>query len=165
MILTMELRCFNTMLRKENEITDIHEIIAIIKKAEVCRLGLAVDNTPYIVPLFFGYEDRCIYVHCSKEGRKLDMIRQNNTVCFEMETNTSIINRDKPPCQWSSTYQSVIGYGSAFILENFEEKKQALDIIMKHYSDKTSFEYKTKAVEEVAVIKIVINHMSGKQSG
>jgi hypothetical protein len=92
------------------------------------------------------------------------MIRQNNTVCFEMEVDTKITRRDKTACQWSSAYRSVIGYGKAFILENPEEKKQALDVIMRHYSGKTSFEYKKKAVEEVAIIKIVVDHMSGKKS-
>jgi len=152
------------MRRKEKEITNIMEIEAIIQEAEVCRLGLAVDNTPYIVPVFFGYENSCLYIHCAKEGRKLDMIRQNNTVCFEMEVDVQISNRDKPACQWSSAYRSVIGWGSAFILDNFEEKKPALDVIMRHYSGQTSFEYKKKAVEEVVVIKIVVEHMSGKQS-
>lgn len=153
------------MRRKEKEITNTREIETIIQKAEVCRLGLAVDNTPYIVPLFFGYENNCLYIHCAKEGRKLDMIRQNNTVCFEMEVDTEISNRDKPTCQWSSAYRSVIGCGSAFILEDFEEKKQALDVIIRHYFNQDSYEYKKKAVEEVAIIKIVVDQISGKQSG
>lgn len=152
------------MRRKEKEITNFKEIEAIIQKTEVCRLGLAVDNTPYIVPVFFGYENNCLYIHCAKEGRKLDMIRQNNTVCFEMEVDTKITTRDKPACQWSSTYCSVIGYGSAFILDNFQEKKLALDVIMRHYSDRTSFEYQEKAVEEVVIIKIIVEQMCGKKS-
>ena len=152
------------MRRKEKEISDIREIEAIIQKAEVCRLGLAVDNTPYIVPVFFGYENNCLYVHCAKEGRKLDMIRQNNTVCFEMEGDAEITNRDKPACQWSSAYRSVIGWGSASILENPGEKKQALDVIMRHYSNRTSFEYKQKTLEEVVIIKIVVDRIGGKQS-
>ena len=158
------MRSQGVMRRKEKEITNTREINAIIQKAKVCRLGLAVDNTPYIVPVFFGYENNCLYIHCAKEGRKLDMIRQNNTVCFEMEGDTEITNRDKSPCQWSSAYRSVIGWGSASILENPEEKKQALDVIMKHYSNRTPFEYNKKAVEEVVIIKIVVAHLSGKES-
>ncbi|UCH92767.1 MAG: pyridoxamine 5'-phosphate oxidase family protein [Candidatus Aminicenantes bacterium] len=152
------------MRRKEKEITNSQEIEAIIQKAEVCRLGMAVDNTPYVVPVFFGFEDNCLYVHCAKEGRKLDMIRQNNIVCFEMEVDTRINNRDKPACQWSSSYRSVIGYGKAFIIEDFEEKTRALDAIMRHYSDRSSFEYKKKEVEKVVIIKIVIHQLSGKKS-
>jgi nitroimidazol reductase NimA-like FMN-containing flavoprotein (pyridoxamine 5'-phosphate oxidase superfamily) len=153
------------MRRKEKEIKDIHEIEAIIQKAEVCRLGLAVDNTPYVVPVNYGYENNCLYIHCAKQGRKIDMIRQNNRVCFEMDIEVKIWDRDKPACDWSSSYRSVIGYGQAFLSEDFEEKKQALDIIMKHYSDKDSFQYPEEAVENVGIIKIVIDQLSGKKSG
>lgn len=153
------------MRRKEKEITNIREIEAIIQKAEVCRLGLAVVNTPYIVPLFFGYENNCLYIHCAKEGRKIDMIKQNNNVCFEMTVEIQIINTDKPACQWSTTYQSVIGSGRAFMIEDFDRKKQALDVIMRHYAAGTSFDYQKKSVDEVAIIEIVVEQMSGKQSG
>ena len=153
------------MRRKEKEISDLQEIEAIINEAEVCRLGLAVDNTPYVVPLFFGYDNRCLYIHCAREGRKLDMIRHNSTVCFEMTVDVHIINRDKPACQWSSTYRSVIGYGEASIIDDFEEKKQALDIIMRHYSQQTTFEYAKNSVDKMRVIKIAVREMSGKTSG
>ncbi len=152
------------MRRKENEITDIHEIETIMQKADVCRLGLAVDNTPYVVPVNYGYENNCLYIHCAKQGRKIDMIRQNNKVCFEMDIEAKIWNRDKPACNWSNSYRCVIGYGRAFLLEDFEEKKQALDIIMKHYSNRDSFQYTEDAVEKVGIIKIVIEQLSGKQS-
>ncbi len=152
------------MRRKEKQITDTREIETIIAQAGVCRLGLAVDNTPYVVPVFFGYENHCLYVHCAREGRKSDMIKQNPAVCFEMETGIEITGRDKPPCQWSSSYRSVIGYGNAFILEDFEEKKRALDVIMRHYAGPASFPYSKKALESVAVIKIPVTHLSGKKS-
>jgi nitroimidazol reductase NimA-like FMN-containing flavoprotein (pyridoxamine 5'-phosphate oxidase superfamily) len=153
------------MRRKEREIKDIREIEAIIQQAEVCRLGLAVDNVPYVVPVNYGYEDNCLYIHCARQGRKIDMIRQNNTVCFEMDVDAAISDRDKPACRCSSTYRSVIGYGTAFLLEDFDEKKKALDIIMRHYSGKTSFEYSKEAVEKVGIIKVVITGLSGKKSG
>jgi len=152
------------MRRKEKEITDIEEIEAIMQKAEVCHLGLAVDNTPYVVPVNYGYEDRCLYIHCSKEGRKLDMIRQNNTVCFQMDIDAEITGKDKQACQWSTTYRSVIGYGEAFLVEDIEQKKPALDIIMRHYSQENSFQYREEAIDNMAIIKIVIHHLSGKNS-
>lgn len=152
------------MRRQEKKITDIKEIEAIIQKAEVCRLGLAVDNTPYVVPVNYGYKDNCLYIHCAKEGRKLDMIRQNSTVCFEMDIDMEITGRDKSACNWGTAYRSVIGYGKASLIEDFEQKKKGLDIIMKHYSDESSFEYRQNAVENVAVIKIEITGINGKRS-
>jgi nitroimidazol reductase NimA-like FMN-containing flavoprotein (pyridoxamine 5'-phosphate oxidase superfamily) len=154
------------MRRKENEIKDFEEIVEIIQKAEVCRLGLAVDNTPYVVPVNYGYDpkDNCLYIHCAKQGRKLDMIKQNNTVCFEMDVDAEIRDRDKPACNWNSTYRSVIGYGKAFLIDDFEQKKKALDILMKHYCDRESFEYKKETIEKVGIIKITITELSGKKS-
>ena len=154
------------MRREENAINDVKEIEEILQKAEVCRLGLAVDNTPYVVPVNFGYDaaGNCIYIHCAKEGRKLDMIKRNNTVCFEMDVDMEISGRENTACNWSTTYRSVIGYGNAFIIEDFEEKKTALDFIMKQYSSETSFEYTKKSVDNVGIIKIAITHLSGKKS-
>jgi nitroimidazol reductase NimA-like FMN-containing flavoprotein (pyridoxamine 5'-phosphate oxidase superfamily) len=152
------------MRRKEQEITDNLEIEAIIQKAKVCRLGLAQNNIPYVIPVFFGYKANALYIHCAKQGRKADMIRQNNRVCFQMDVDTKIRNRDKPACQWSSSYRSVIGYGTAVFLESFAEKKQALDIIMKHYSPKVNPDYSSEAVENVGIIKITVTSLSGKRS-
>lgn len=152
------------MRKKEREIKDINEIEAIIRKAKVCRLGLAVDNTPYIVPVNFGYEGRCIYIHCATEGRKLDMIRQNNVVCFEMDVDDEIIDGGEVACKWGTTYRSVIGYGKAIIVEDFDDKKQALDVLMKHYTGKTDFKYTKKSIETVGIIKIEITELSGKQT-
>jgi hypothetical protein len=153
------------MRRKEKKITDIKEIEAIIQKAEVCRLGLAVDNTPYVVPVNYGYEDNCLYIHCANVGRKLDMIKQNNTVCFEMDVNAEIKEGGQSACNWSTTFRSVIGYGKAFFVEELEQKKRALGIIMRHYSDKTSFKYRIDALKNVVIIKITITSLSGKKSG
>ena len=152
------------MRRKEKEITDYLEIETIMQKARVCRLGLAHNNIPYVVPLFFGYNNNTIYIHCAKEGRKTEMIRENNRVCFQMDTDTKIRNRDKPACQWSSSYRSVIGYGEAAFLEDVEEKRKALDIIMRHYSQQVKLDYSTEAIESVGIIKITVTSLSGKQS-
>ena len=153
------------MRRKEQEITDNLEIEAIIQKAAVCRLGLAHNNIPYVVPVFFGYENPSLYIHCAKEGRKTDLIRQNNQVCFQMDVESKIRNRDKPPCQWSASYRSVIGYGTAVFLDDFAGKKQALDIIMRHYSPQVDLDYGKDDIEKVGIIKITITSLSGKRSG
>ena len=79
------------MRKKEREITDIGEIEKIIRKATVCRLGLALNDVPYVVPLSFGYADKTLYLHGAKEGKKLDIIRQNNRVCFEVDVDSEVV--------------------------------------------------------------------------
>ena len=152
------------MRRKEKEVKDIKEIEAIIERATVCRLGLSVDNVPYIVPLNFGYKDRCLYFHSAKEGRKIDMIKSNDNVCFEVDTETELIKSNNP-CKWGMKYSSVIGFGKAFLIEDPDEKKKGLDVIMAHYSPDRAYEYPQSVIEEVVVIQVKIEQMSGKGLG
>ncbi len=142
---------------------DREEIESIIGNADVCRLGLSVDNIPYIVPLNFGYRNNCLYFHTAKIGKKMDMIKTNNRVCFEMDIDHEVV-RAENPCDWNMKFQSVIGYGKAFLLEEIEEKRQALDIIVEHYSGHPDV-YKEKMVEHLAVIKVKVESMTGKKLG
>ena len=136
---------------------------SIISKANVCRLGLSVDNIPYIVPLNFGYRDSCLYFHTPKVGKKMDMIKTNNRVCFEMDIDHEVV-RAENPCDSSMKFRSVIGYGRASLLDEIEEKRRALDIIVEHYSGQVN-EYKEKMVDHLSVIKVQVQSMTGKKSG
>ena len=151
------------MRRKEKEITDKSEIERIISKAIVCRISMANDNIPYIVPLCFGYKDNSIYVHCASEGKKTDILHKNSNVCFEIDINSQVIEGDNA-CNWGMQYQSVIGFGKAFFLEDSEDKKIGLNIIMNHYSNRV-FQFSEQSLKKTSVIKIEIESMSGKQSG
>lgn len=151
------------MRRKEKEIKDEKEIISIIQKAKICRVGFSENNRPYIVPMNFGYKDHCLYFHCAKEGRKIDIIRKNENVCFEIDADHEIINTNRP-CNWSTTYVSVIGNGKASIIENDALKKDALNIIIDHYSPGTNYDYPDDQVKKVCIIKIKIEEMTGKKS-
>jgi uncharacterized protein len=149
--------------RSEKEIKERKDIEAIIAKAEVCRLGLSADHQPYVVPLNFGYEKNTLYFHGALEGTKIDMLRQNPRVCFEMDVNTEVV-KESLPCFWGMRYESVIGFGKAEILADFEEKQKGLGIIMAHYSDET-FSFDADFVHSVAVIRVDIESMTGKKSG
>ncbi|MBW1869774.1 MAG: pyridoxamine 5'-phosphate oxidase family protein [Deltaproteobacteria bacterium] len=151
------------MRRKEKEILGREEMESIISKADVCRLGLSVDNIPYIVPLNFGYRDSCLYFHTPKVGKKMDMIKTNSRVCFEMDIDHEVV-RAENPCDSSMKFRSVIGYGRASLLDEIEEKRRALDIIVEHYSGQVN-EYKEKMVDHLSVIKVQVESMTGKKSG
>jgi len=148
--------------RKEKEIVDKGEIESVIRKSVVCRLGLADNGTPYIVPLCFGYKDGCLYFHSAKEGRKIEMLKQNNRVCFEFEGDVKI-QAGKAACDWGMKFRSVIGYGRASLIEDSDAKRQALDVIMAQYAD-GPFEYSEKAFGKTLVIKVEIESMTGKKS-
>jgi len=150
------------MRRSEKEITDKSAIEAIINASLVCRLALSDGDQPYIVPLSFGYQDRTLYFHSALEGKKIDILRKNNRICFEFDVNTEIIEAEKA-CKWGMKYQSVIGFGKAVLVENIKEKQRALNIIFSHYSDRNS-QFPDKAIKKIAIIKIEIESMTGKHS-
>jgi len=151
------------MRRKEKEITEASAIEAIITKSLVCRLALSDHNSPYIVPLCFGYEDKVLYFHGSLKGKKIDIIKKNQKVCFEFDINTDIVKAEDA-CHWSMKYQSVIGFGKAVLLEDLDEKRKAFNIIMSQYSDRT-FQFNDTTLKGMVVIKVEIESMTGKQSG
>jgi len=93
----------------------------IICRATVCRLGLLDGDTPYIVPLCFGYKDNTLYFHTSVKSRKIDLIDKHPKVCFEMDILAETIPAPTP-CKWDMRYQSVIGFGNASMVEDEAEK-------------------------------------------
>jgi nitroimidazol reductase NimA-like FMN-containing flavoprotein (pyridoxamine 5'-phosphate oxidase superfamily) len=148
--------------KKEKEITETDEIESIIRKSLVCRLALADDGLPYIVPLCFGYRNNALYFHTAKKGRKIEILKRNNQVCFEFDIHPELKPGERA-CAWGMKYRSVIGYGTALLLEDPEQKRAALDIIMAHYAD-GPFEYSEKAFGEALVIKVEVENMTGKKS-
>lgn len=152
-----------SMQRKDKQINDITVIHDILSKATVCRLGLCENNRPYVVPLCFGYKDNTLYFHCAGQGKKLDILRNNNNVCFEIDIDYEVVKACKV-CDWGMKYKSVIGFGKAMFIKDVEKKCKALDVIMCQYSE-GNFEYPANAIENTVVIKVQIESMTGKQSG
>ncbi|MCX8131737.1 MAG: pyridoxamine 5'-phosphate oxidase family protein [Clostridia bacterium] len=150
--------------RKDKEIKEKAEIEEILRQTDVCRIALCEGNQPYIVPMNFGYKDGVVYLHSAKEGKKIDIIRENGNVCFEVEAGAELVTNDKP-CSWTYRYRSVIGFGKARVLEGYEEKVNGLNIIMNHYTGKSDFEFGQEAVNAIVIIRIDIEEITGKKSG
>jgi nitroimidazol reductase NimA-like FMN-containing flavoprotein (pyridoxamine 5'-phosphate oxidase superfamily) len=149
--------------RAEREIKDRKTIEQILRRATVCRLGLCDGDRPYVVPLSFGYQDNRLYFHSAPEGRKMEIIRKNPHVCFEMDLDEECVGAEVP-CDWTVRYRSVIGFGTAHELEGVEEKRKALDVILVHYSDR-DYSYPPGALDKVAVVRVDVESMTGKQAG
>lgn len=150
------------MRRQERKIESKEAMEEFIRSENILRLGMSVDNMPYIVPVNYGYANETFYIHCALEGRKLDMIRKNPRVCFEIDGNHRLVT-GQVACSYTMKYTSIIGYGKAEILEEHSDKVKALDVIMAQFSNQ-AFTYPDKAVAKVAIIKISVDEMSGKAS-
>lgn len=153
------------MRRNDKAITDREEIDSIIRISQVCRLAMCEGGLPYVVPLCFGYDEGTLYFHSASEGLKLDVLKRNNRVCFEMDIAQELI---RPNCDnrdnCSMRYKSVIGFGRAYFIREPAEKMNALDIIMRHYSQEP-FAYPEAVIANTEVFKVEIEGMTGKNSG
>ena len=154
------------MRRKEREITDYNTMLDIVHKCNCIRLGFVDGEDAYIVPLNYGYEDKdgklVIYCHGAKEGRKAELIKRNGRASFEMDTKHELV-AGNIACDYSYMYQSVIGKGSIEFIENYEEKKHALEVIMAHYSDKKDWQFSEARINAVAVMKLNVTEWSAKE--
>jgi hypothetical protein len=151
------------MSQNDEEVLEREKIERIIKGSEICRLGLAKDNHPYVVPVSFGYDGERIFFHTGQEGKKIEYLQANNQVCFEFEGKIQLVPDEKSPCNWTFSFQSVIGYGKVFELVDRDERVAGLQQIVKQYSDR-SWDIDAERAESARVWKIEIESITGKQS-
>ncbi len=149
------------MRRKDRAISDPEELESIIRRADVCRLAFCSEGVPYVVPLCFGYQKGVIYFHSAAEGRKLDILRKNNRVCFEMDLDHELI-RSIDRC--SMRYRSIIGSGKASLVEDRAEKVRALDLVMIH-NHQEPFVYPEDTMQRTAIIRVDVEELTGKAHG
>lgn len=154
------------MRRKDREVTDSNKIEKVISSCHCCRLGFNDEGQVYIVPLNFGYVKEegkyFFYFHGAKEGRKIDIIKKNPYVGFELDTNYKLQSADIA-CGYSAAFQSIIGNGTVTFVENTEEKKKGLIAIMKHSTGRSDWNFNDKMLDAVCVFKLSVNELSCKE--
>ena len=102
------------MRRKDREVTRHGDLMEMVARFKVCRLGLWDGREVYVVPLNFGYEEKngslSLFFHCAREGRKLDILQNRPEVSFEMDGDHVLLEGDVP-CRYSYAYGCVMGHG------------------------------------------------------
>ncbi len=151
------------MRRTDKEIADRRQMDEIIRGSLVCRVAVAKDNAPYIVPVSFGYDGAAIYLHTAPEGKKIGCFEANPQVCFEFERDVELRRDPQNACKWTFSFESVIGYGTISELVEPAQKEHALNEIMRQYSGR-AWPFESASVARVRVWKITITSMTGKFS-
>ena len=154
------------MRRADREIREFDRMLAVADACDCCRLGLLDDAGAYIVPLNFGYEAEgeklTLYFHGAGQGKKIDLIREQKSASFEMDTRHALVEWETA-CAYSYRYQSVMGRGRIRLIEEYEEKVHGLQAIMAHYSRDREFAFGEEAVNRTAVIKLEVEAWSCKE--
>jgi len=158
------------MRRKDREVTDIKGIEEILLLCKTCHVAMIDESmnpaAPYVVPLSYGYKITGantleLYFHSAPEGRKLDVLKRNNRVCFEMAYEGEPVHSETP-CNSGYYYASVIGSGDAVFLEDDNEKREALSVMFRHQTGK-DVAFNSEQAKTVCVFKIVSADFTGKR--
>ena len=122
------------------------EMESFLKKQLHGRLGLCAGGEPYVVPLSYGFVDGSIYFHSATKGKKIEYMRQNNRVCFQVD-------------EWVEKWASVICYGRVTLRDDAEAKARCFSVLM---GRELSEDQVKDAPVEIGVVEI--EEMTGRCS-
>jgi nitroimidazol reductase NimA-like FMN-containing flavoprotein (pyridoxamine 5'-phosphate oxidase superfamily) len=107
------------------------EVERFLTCARVGRLGLCLeDGTPYVVPVGYAYADGKIFFHTCEKGLKVNVLKRNQNVCFEVDETLSD----------SSMFKSVIVFGTAKIISDKAKMIPYLQKLIDKYRVPESFD-------------------------
>jgi len=136
----------------------------ILENGILGRLAINDSTYPYIVSMNYGYDDEYIYLHSSKKGKKIDLIKQNNNVSFQIDYHLDLIKNDLA-CKWNIKGRSLVIKNQIDFVEDIEEKIIALKKIMTNYDKEKEYSFNENMINEVAILKIKIDNYTIKESG
>lgn len=153
--------------RADRAIDNPEDVRALLARERVCRLGFAVDGEPYVVPLCYGYdaEKHALVFHTAQEGRKLEFLRVNPRVCFEIDRPMAVRSAGDDACGWGLSFESVIGYGIVVEILSEAEKERALAVLMRQQAGREHpWRFDVKTLTATCVWRLEIESMTGKRS-
>jgi nitroimidazol reductase NimA-like FMN-containing flavoprotein (pyridoxamine 5'-phosphate oxidase superfamily) len=153
------------MRRPKKEIKEMDVVVGLLTTCQVGRLGtMGGDGYPMIKPLNFVYSGNAIYFHSALEGEKMEDIRRDGHVCFEIDLSLAYAKSAEGPCGTDYLYRSVIIRGRASPVETAAEKREALKLLMMKYEPgSTVGEFPEDKIAITGVVRIDIETMTGKE--
>lgn len=148
------------MRRKDRE-KDSEFALHVLKKCEYATLAtINPDGTPYCIPISPAMIGDVLYFHCALEGKKLDNIKRNPSVCLSAVSHSKLI-----PEQFTTEFESAVALGECQLVTDDEEKISALRAICEKYaaSNMDAFDHAiSKSLFRTGVCKITIQTLTGK---
>lgn len=149
-------------MRRKRQLLPKDECVSILERGTFGVLGVSGDDGyPYTVPLNYVYRNDRLYFHCARMGHKLDAIVRSGKVSF------CVVDRsDVAPELYTTCYRSVIAFGTARILSDETEKREALRQLIEKYSPNRGEETEKKLekpLTPVNLVEITIQHVTGKE--
>jgi len=141
------------------------EMVAILESSKNITIAMCLDNEPYLATLSHGYdrERNCLYFHCAKQGKKIDILKKHNTVWGQ-----AILDKGYVQGSCDHLYATTQFMGRVTFVEDMQEKRHALEVMIKALEDDPqkvmAVQLTEKSIKGVQIGRIDIDHMSGKKS-
>lgn len=153
------------MRRKDREVTDSNKIYDILSRCHTMRIAMNDGIYPYVIPMNFGMtlenDKFTFYMHCANQGKKLDLIKQNPHIAFEVDCRQKLVTGDTA-CDYTMDFESVCGTGTVTIINDIEGKIYALNQLMKKFTGKSQHDFNSPYMSEVTILKIQVDNITGK---
>lgn len=148
------------MRRFKQALTDL-EVEEIFARGKTGVLALVdEDHCPYALPLNYVFHDGHIYFHGASKGHKMEAIVNNPNASFCVVDQDDIVSE-----RFSTRYSSAIAFGTMRMVEDPQEKKDALIWLCDKYCPLESQEAVLKEIEKsphVCILSLDIDHATGK---
>jgi len=155
------------MRRKDRQITTREEMTEVLQKADACRVAFAVNNVPYIVCMNYGFEWEqefpVLYFHCAHEGKKMEQMKANSYVCFQLDIDHELKYIEKT-VHCTMEYASLVGMGYLELAGDEEERKKGLDLIMLHHGNPLPEKYPEGSMKRTTVLRLQVTELTGKRN-
>ena len=159
------------MRRADREVTNPEQIAAIVAACDIVEVAYADAEGLTIVPLNFGFDydeatgKLTLWFHSAPRGRKLDAIRAaaggRLPVAFTMQTDCEVV-AGRTTCNWGEVFKSIVGNGTASIIDDLDEARQGLALLMKQQAGMEHAEFTDQQVRAVTVWKVEADYLTAK---
>lgn len=149
---------------KTVEIDNKEMIEEIIKACKICFLGMIdLEGDPYVLPMNFAYHEGVVYLHSAPDGGLMDIIQKNSKVCITFNDGEELVHQHpNVACSYRMRSRSVVCKGAVSFIEDLEEKREILNLMMVHYIGK-EFKYSDPAVKNVKIWAVPIDKVTAKE--
>jgi uncharacterized protein len=160
--------------RTDRELTSRRDIDALLARAPVGRVGVIADGEPYVVPMNFAHAGGRVVIHGADSGRLIGALHADARVCFEVDEHLRTLP-DPVLCSYDTAYLSVVAFGRARVLEDVDERTEALRLLAAKYApERDPRRLRPRTVEDfraastgsrTSVIEIELERVTAKRGG
>jgi nitroimidazol reductase NimA-like FMN-containing flavoprotein (pyridoxamine 5'-phosphate oxidase superfamily) len=149
----------------EKAVKDEKAIKRVLKKTKYVTIAMSLNDKPYLATLSHGYDEKhnCIYFHCAKEGKKIEILSENNLIWGQ-----ALIDLGYQMGSCNNLYHTTQFQGRVTFIEDIMEKRHALETMIKNLEDDSELVIdqmiKPKSIERVQIGRIDIDYLTSKRS-